>query len=91
MKKYEFSYRAGDNVHFVTLYDENIQSACERVLSRKVEEREIDQSLYNYFITGWENTRFTIHVMEYNAAQSSHVAMYTPSKTRTDSILDGLI
>lgn len=98
MKRFEFSYRGrDDDMHFVVVYDDALVSACERVLCRKITANEINTtSLHkNYFITGWENTNFTIHEQPYQP--SSHVTMPVVAIKGdanikvVNSILEGLI
>jgi len=99
MKRFELSYRdKADGVHFVVVYDENVESACERVLGRPVDPNEIKQSLLgNRFITGWENTLFTIFEGEGPIGSSVSfipAALYIRKDDKVNvvnSILEGLI
>lgn len=91
MKSFEFSY-VDDNkdMHFVVVYDDSLISAMERVLGRGVSSSELRQSgpTGNWFVTGWENTNFTVHEQLYQP--SSHVVM-PQSKPKVNPILEGLI
>lgn len=98
MKKFEFSYRdLNDDMHFVVVFDDSLVSACERVLGRTVElATEMHESGHgNWFITGWEDTRFTIHELPVTPGVSHHVAMpqsKEPSKQASKilELLEGL-
>jgi hypothetical protein len=94
-KRYEFSYRSADGVHFVVLWDTNIQSAAERVLCRKVERDEVQRTeTGNYIVDA--------HCVKEGPAElSGHFMAPTvdPKEVKshgfrsaaTDKILEGLV
>jgi len=98
MKRFELSYKGRDDtVNFVVVYDENVESACERVLGRPVNPEEIRHGRHNKFITGWENTLFTIFEGEAPIGSSVSfvpAALYIKKDDKVNvvnSILEGLV
>lgn len=93
MKKFEFSYVDDDlDMHFIHIYDEDIVSACERVLFRPVNVEELKAGAQgNFFILGWINTNFTIHVSPYEPSSHCELPSGERRTIKVNPILEGLV